>query len=324
MKPLRIFISSPGDVELERQIARRVLAQLAGEFGEEPPLDPYFWEYEPMRVTRDYPTQIPRTSSFDIVVCILWSRLGTPLGPQHHRPDGTTYQSGTEFEFEDAAQSFATRGAPDILVYRNKNDPPIRARPKEERERQLAQFDALEAFLERWTRKGEIITGALTSYSDAAQFEELLTEHLRKLIRARSPSDRQGQDARARRATWTTGSPFRGLEPFEYDHAAVFRGRTRAIQDVIGLVRRQYTARHSWTPDGVGGKSPPTFILVSAMRLSDSAPLADGGGGANVRFSIEVFEPGPRERHWRSAIFGRSFSIPEPARKLHGPRRRRS
>src|SRR5262245_49259074 len=130
MRPVRIFISSPGDVQLERQIARRVIERLAAEFDDNPAIEPYFWEYEPMHLTRDFTSQIPRTSSFDIVVCILWSRLGTPLGKQHVRADGTEFRSGTEFEFEDAVASYRERATPDLLVYRNTTDPPIKARPK--------------------------------------------------------------------------------------------------------------------------------------------------------------------------------------------------
>ena len=50
---------------------------------------------------------------------ILWSRLGTRLPAGiFSRPDGRPYLSGTEFEFEDAAESFRMRGLPDLLVYR--------------------------------------------------------------------------------------------------------------------------------------------------------------------------------------------------------------
>ena len=272
MHPLRIFISSPGDVQLERQIARRVIARLQSEFGDQQPIEPYFWEYEPMRLTKDFQEQIPRTSSFDIVVCILWARLGSPLGASHLREDGTPYQSGTEFEFEDAAKSFSARGVPDILVYRNRTDPQIKPRPKEERERQLAQLDALDAFLDRWTREGDIFKGAITTYSDVAQFEELLGEHLRKLIAARCP---KATSQAARAAAWTQGSPFRGLEPFEFEHSPVFRGRTRAVQDVIGLVRRQYLARQSWTPNE--GNAPPIFVLISAMSGIGKSSLIRAG-----------------------------------------------
>jgi hypothetical protein len=298
MLPVRIFISSPGDVQLERQIARRVILRLQGEFTGAIEIEPFFWEYEPMRLTRDFQSQIPPTSSFDIVVCILWSRLGTRLGPQHHRADGTPFQSGTEFEFEDAANSYLARGAPDILVYHNRTDPPIKPRPKAERERQLAQFDALEAFLDRWTRDSDVLKGALTTYADLGQFEERLTEHLRKLIKARRPDDSQTRRVERPHATWTAGSPFRGLEPFEFEHAPVFRGRTRAVQDVIGLLRQQYTARQAGPPDGVDHEVRPSFVLVSAMSGIGKSSL--------VRAGVLPFltEPGVIEAVglWRRAV----------------------
>lgn len=271
---MRIFISSPGDVELERQIARRVIKRLQTEFADEPPIEPYFWEYEPMRLTKDYTSQIPRTSTFDIVVCILWSRLGTPLGALHQRPDGTTYRSGTEFEFEDAVQGHEKNGMPDILVYRNTTDPPIKPRPKAERERQLAQLDALDAFLAAWTQDGVIIKGALTKYANVAQFEELLGEHLHKLIEARCPKRVPRQ---SRPITWTAGSPFRGLEPFEFEHAPVFRGRTSAIQDVIGVLRRQYVTHQAWAAEEGSNEPPPVFVLVSAMSGIGKSSLIQAG-----------------------------------------------
>ena len=311
MHPLRIFISSPGDVQLERQIARRVIARLQSEFGDQQPIEPYFWEYEPMRLTKDFQEQIPRTSSFDIVVCILWARLGSPLGASHLREDGTPYQSGTEFEFEDAAKSFSARGVPDILVYRNRTDPQIKPRPKEERERQLAQLDALDAFLDRWTREGDIFKGAITTYSDVAQFEELLGEHLRKLIAARCP---KATSQAARAAAWTQGSPFRGLEPFEFEHSPVFRGRTRAVQDVIGLVRRQYLARQSWTPNE--GNAPPIFVLISAMSGIGKSSLIRAG-------VLPLLHRARRDRRHRLVAPRRHQAQPE-AQVCSMPCRRRS
>jgi tetratricopeptide (TPR) repeat protein len=56
MTPVRIFISSPGDVALERQIARRVISSLQSEFGDDPAIEPYFLEYEPMRLTKELTT----------------------------------------------------------------------------------------------------------------------------------------------------------------------------------------------------------------------------------------------------------------------------
>src|SRR5271165_5471505 len=91
MQTLRIFISSPSDVQPERLYEERLIKQLSNEFSESVTLEAYFWEYEPMQLAESFQPQIEPTSDFDIVICILWSRLGTPLTG----PDGKHYNSGT-------------------------------------------------------------------------------------------------------------------------------------------------------------------------------------------------------------------------------------
>ena len=60
-----------------------------------------------MRLGRTFQDQIPATSEFDVVICILWSRLGTPL----NAPDGKQYPSGTDYEVESAKASLQRMGA---------------------------------------------------------------------------------------------------------------------------------------------------------------------------------------------------------------------
>jgi hypothetical protein len=84
---LRIFVSSPGDVDTERQIAGGVIERLRIRFQKHGQIESYFWEYEPMRHHATFQNQIPPTSDFDVVICVLWSRLGTPL----MGPDGKHY-----------------------------------------------------------------------------------------------------------------------------------------------------------------------------------------------------------------------------------------
>ena len=95
---LRLFVSSPGDVAEERVIAARVLDRLAADFAPVAQIEPVFWEHEPLLATESFQLQIARPSETDIVVTILWSRLGTRLPPDIRRPDGSPYESGTEFE----------------------------------------------------------------------------------------------------------------------------------------------------------------------------------------------------------------------------------
>jgi hypothetical protein len=112
MRPerLRIFISSPGDVAEERVLANNLVRRLADEYAERLWIEPVFWEHEPLLATSTFQTQIPPPHDCEVVVCILWSRLGTRLPAHITRPDGSRYASGTEYEFEDAAEGFRARG----------------------------------------------------------------------------------------------------------------------------------------------------------------------------------------------------------------------
>jgi len=129
-KQIRIFISSPGDVAEERALTRKVIERLQGEFSGRISLDPIFWEHEPLRATQTFQEQIIRPSETDIVITILWSRLGTRLPAQFKKPDGSRYESGTEFEFEDAFRSFKKHGTPDLLIYRKTADPKVSLKDK--------------------------------------------------------------------------------------------------------------------------------------------------------------------------------------------------
>src|SRR5580693_4635616 len=147
--PLKVFISSPGDVGQERMIASRVLERLQGEFSGYVEIIPILWEHEPLLATSHFQKQIVAPSQTDIVVCILWSRLGTRLPDQFKRADGTMYASGTEWEFEDAYASFSTTGKPDLLVYRKMNEPVIDYHDEAAAQERLRQKKALDQFIDR-------------------------------------------------------------------------------------------------------------------------------------------------------------------------------
>ena len=159
------------------------------------------------------------------------SRLGTQL----RAPDGRLYQSGTEYEVNTAIASYRQRGSPDVLVYHNQTPAQIRRSPREVRERAYRQLEALEEFLDKLALDPETqsIRGAFTAYTNLAEFEERLEQHLRKLIVARAGEHAhdEGTAAPPPAVAWNK-NPFRGLELFEFEHAAIFFGRTEAIGDV--------------------------------------------------------------------------------------------
>ena len=93
----RIFISSPSDVLPERERLDRVIARLNGEYGGGV-LEAIRWERTYYSAAKSFQDQIPLPADTDLVICILWKRLGFERPPDDRRPDGTT-PTGTEFEF---------------------------------------------------------------------------------------------------------------------------------------------------------------------------------------------------------------------------------
>ncbi|MGQ0594385.1 MAG: nSTAND1 domain-containing NTPase [Gammaproteobacteria bacterium] len=238
---LRIFVSSPRDVGEERVLAERVIKRLQSEFADRVTFEPIFWEELGYLATADFQQQIPQSSKADIVVFILWSRLGTPLSTEkHRRPDGSTYASGTEYEFEDALNGHREKGVPDILVYRKTAEPVMSIKNKEKVLERLAQQEAVGAFMNRWFRGADgSFIAAFNEFASLAQFEERLEVHLRERIALRFPSSAIDAEAPPRQPPWQKGSPFRGLEIFDFEHAPVFFGRTQAVGELLNVLRKQ-------------------------------------------------------------------------------------
>lgn len=100
-QPIKIFISSPGDVNDERRRAALVISRLKREFVRFFEISAVLWEYEPMLSSGHFQDIIDPPSAADIVVLILWSRLGTPLPAktetrEYKGLDGRTPVTGTE------------------------------------------------------------------------------------------------------------------------------------------------------------------------------------------------------------------------------------
>src|ERR1700757_476725 len=75
---LRIFVSSPTDVPDERLRADLIVDKLSQDYGRFFTLKSYRWEHEAMLASKHFQDATELPSAFDIVVLILWSRLGTP------------------------------------------------------------------------------------------------------------------------------------------------------------------------------------------------------------------------------------------------------
>jgi CheY-like chemotaxis protein len=185
-KKLTVFISSPGDVIPERRIAKQVMSQLNEEFAGEALLVPILWEEEPLLASETFQAQIHAPSETDIYLGILWSRIGSPLPATIVRADGSRYDSGTAFEFEDALAGFRATGRPDMLVYRKTGAPLMSLEDRDEVLDRLEQMDRLQAYVDRHFRGEDgSYVAAFHAFDGIEQFENMLLTHLRKLVEDR-------------------------------------------------------------------------------------------------------------------------------------------
>ncbi|MGL4401224.1 MAG: AAA family ATPase, partial [Luteolibacter sp.] len=264
MDELRIFVSSPGDVAEERALTGRVLGRLAGEFSRRTRLQPIFWEHEPLLATSTFQDQIVSPSEADIVICIIWSRLGTRLPAQFRRADGSAYASGTEYEFEVAVEAHKANGKPELLVYRKTTHPVVDLQDEQNVRSRLDQKRALDGFIQHWFHNAQdgTLVAAFHPFEHPVDFEEKLEMHLRKLIEAKLPPGRALVEMAP--PSWVHGSPFRGLAVFEAEHAAVFCGRSKATSEVVAALREQVAAG-------------PAFVLVTGMSGGGKSSLLRAG-----------------------------------------------
>ena len=261
---VRIFISSPSDVRPERLKAEQIIRRLDSEFAHHLRIEPVLWEREPLVATHHFqdPENIPRPRDTDIVVVILWSRLGLPLPADGFRGavSGRCPVTGTEWEFEDALASARERGVPDLLLYHKTAAPTAALDDRKALDERLAQLDLVANFFTRWFRSGDglSLSAASHCFSATSEFEQLLYEHLHALL-----ARHVGGAAAGREIFWHE-APFRALLSYEYEHEPVFFGRTRARNELRELLARQ-----------IGRGS--AFVLVFGASGSGKSSLVKAG-----------------------------------------------
>jgi len=280
---LRVFISSPSDVAEERLIARRVIGRLGAQFGDAVHFEPVFWEHRPLVATASFQEQLLRPSETDIVVVIVWSRLGTALPGHIRRADGSSYGSGTEFEFEDAVEGFRRHGKPGILVYRKTALAPMPS-DTELLEEHVRQKQALARFLDKWFRSDAdgSFKAAFHNFASAADFEDLLEAHVAALAERHLPV---GTAIRGSAPTWRAGSPYRGLATFDIEHAPVFFGRTAPVASVLMKLRLQGEARRAFVlVVGMSGGGKSSLVRAGVLPLLIQPGVV--GSAAMWRFAL--------------------------------------
>src|SRR3984893_19578664 len=306
MRRIDILVSSSEDVQKERSVAERLIRLVAAELdvpvrvsysswlrglkqenkttarpasdnGEDGfLLCPYFSEHQDSTAEVEYcPEHILNPGQYDLVINILWSRLGTRSASMFVMPDGNPPRSATEYEVAWVLdQSKRTPGFPGLHVYRNRATPAAPLEPKEKRENLCRQWDAVQEFCASWEKNaGTEFRECCHDYQDLEEFEYLFREHFRDFL-AQQVDREIGLKKALRKVRYLEYNPFRGLNFFDFEDAVFYHGRTKAVGEVLDALKNQATAKKPFVlvlgPAGSGKSS-----LVRAGVL----PLLTVGNG---------------------------------------------
>jgi len=191
VRRIKVFLSSPGDVAAERDVARRVLGSLQKErsFADRFLLVEVSWD-DPEHPTPMDASLTPqqainrergKPSDCDVVVVILWSRLGTPLTDE----DGKSWRSGTEWEFQDAIDAATPSGRPTVWLYRR--DEKVRPDLDDPKlDEIISQYKSVQTFFEDHKNPDGSLRHAHHTYANLEAFRRLFESHLRDWLSKQS------------------------------------------------------------------------------------------------------------------------------------------
>lgn len=216
---------------------------------------------------------LPTPAQCDIVVVIFWARMGTPLPDSYRKHDGSRYESGTEWEYENAVSAYRAGGAPFVLLYRRSETVLLDPEASDFEER-VAQYAKVRRFFESLKNPDGSYRDGYTGYERPSDFSAKLEHDLKSLIArilAEPPRHAGERSGIAAPKIWPT-SPFPGLRAFTAADAPVFFGREREVDALI----RRVTAQPFVAVVGAsgGGKSS----LVAAGMIPRLQLTAQSGG----------------------------------------------
>jgi hypothetical protein len=310
MEELNIFISSPGDVKEERQEVRQLITRITERSNNRIKLNAYTWENDQLFLATEggYQTNIIRSADpadFDLLLLIIWSRLGTPLNPADF--DDAQYRSGTEYEYLRATRAYKERKErgeiplkPDILIFRRAdkilpppldlNDPASLERAQEFNRQAHAVVAFFRTHIER-----DYNTAAYHSYSISKEsgsqsqedsFSEKVEHCLIEWIKSKLRERGEDPEVAMRLKSWHK-SPFRALEVFEERHEAIYFGRDHAKHQVLDQFKSQCESASPFVLIyGASGSGKSSLLRAGVIPKFRGGGVVDGVGGWNISLLV--------------------------------------
>lgn len=183
---ISIFLSSPGDVGAQRDVARQVISSLNSDplIAHKLILEVVGWDTPGARVptnANDTPQAsindfLNQPSQCDLTIVLLWGRLGTPLPANWSKNAGKAFPSGTVWELENARSN----GKP-VWIY-HKSTPPQASINDPLLHEKIKQFESVREFLDSAKREDGSLKFGKHEFSDDEELRQLLTEHLKHFV----------------------------------------------------------------------------------------------------------------------------------------------
>ena len=255
---VRIFVSSPADLDHERALIKDIVDQLAQEYLPYFKLHAVLWEEEALTAAQSFQAGLVRPADCEIVLVMLWTRLGTPLADDPY--GGMT---GTEWEFVDAVAASPGHDGPEVLVYKKTTPRMIDITNAVATHEAVADRERLESFFRtHFFNADGSFRRAFRQFDSDRGLRELVEGQLRKLLNRRISVER-GQRPGA--GEWRD-TPFRAERPYALGDEPVFVGRETETRELVARLEAQHADGRGLIlitgPAGVGKSS-----LVSAGLL---------------------------------------------------------
>ncbi|MBV8968888.1 MAG: AAA family ATPase, partial [Verrucomicrobia bacterium] len=141
------------------------------------------------------------------------------------------------------------------------------------------QWDAVQEFCASWEQSaGTRFRECCHDYQDLEEFESLLREHFRQFLAHRLDQG-VGLNKASRKVGFLESNPFRGLNSFEFKHGAFYHGRTKAVGELLDILKDLATAKKSFLlvtgPSG-SGKSSLVQAGVLPILTRGGTPVGNG------------------------------------------------
>ena len=340
---LKVFIGSPGDVNDERQLALKLLGQLPYDklLQGKVTFEAVAWDHPQGGATflaglsaQDAVSRsLGKPADCDIVVVILWSRLGSPIEqPDYAKPDGG-YYTGTEWEYYNARAAFLASGqqTPAVLLYHRTDAPKYEITPdnKPATDELYANLAKVDAFLQNCRAEDGSIPN---QYQGPTGFAEALEQGLKDIVRQRL-DELALQPSLAAREHHTSaitdvskpipaepywqGSPFPGLRPFTHKDAPIFFGRGREADDLLDRLRDP--AQGFIAVVGASGSGKSSLVWAGVIPRLLAGALEGSERWSWVRFTPGELNDNPFTalcNAWKTELESQGLSVRDYAETL--------